>query len=121
KLLSQRPAIRRLGDVFRRISPLYFERKSPIRVPSECEVLVEAIQNGCSLSIVYCGGSNGRKPRTITPTRLAENPGQFSLTARCHIDDIEKHFRVDRIVEVETLGLSNRGRCPSADEGELST
>lgn len=100
KLLAQPPVIRKLDEVFRCVSPLCFEAKSRASVPAGCEALAEAIRGNRSISIVYGGGTKGRSTRTITPTRLTESRGQLYLVARCHIDEMEKHFRLDRIVEI---------------------
>ncbi len=64
-------------------------------------LLAEAIEIRQSLSIVYDGGTKGRRRRQITPRSLIESRGSLYLIAHCHIDDMEKHFRLDRILEIE--------------------
>jgi DNA polymerase-3 subunit epsilon len=103
RLLEQHPAIKRMDELFNSISPLHFEQfvPVPINVPTGYEPLVEAIEIRQSISIVYDGGTKGRRKRLVTPRRLIESRGSLYLIARCHIDDIEKHFRLDRILEIE--------------------
>ena len=70
-------------------------------VPARHEPLIEAIEIRQSILIVYDGGTKGSRRRQITPTRLTESQGSLYLIAHCHIDDMEKHFRLDRILEIE--------------------
>jgi predicted DNA-binding transcriptional regulator YafY len=70
-------------------------------VPARYQPLITAIEIRQSIFIVYDGGTNGNRRREITPTSLIESRGSLYLIARCHIDDIEKHFRLDRILEIE--------------------
>ena len=102
KLLAQPPVIRTLEDVFRCVSPLCFQASSPESDPAGCEDLIEAIRHRHCITIVYAGGTKGRSTRQITPKRLTESQGTLYLIARCHIDDMDKHFRVDRIVGIES-------------------
>jgi predicted DNA-binding transcriptional regulator YafY len=63
---------------------------------------VQAIEIGRAISIVYAGGTKSQRKRLITPISLTEVRGSVYLIAHCHIDDMEKHFRLDRIVEIES-------------------
>ena len=103
KLLAQAPAITTTADLFDLVSPLYFEPmiSGTITVPKRYKPLVEAIEIGRSISIVYAGGTKSQRKRSITPRSLTEVRGSVYLVAHCHIDDMEKHFRLDRIVEIE--------------------
>ncbi len=85
------------------ISPPYsFEsiHDEPSVVPDRHQFWVEVIKVRRSVSIVYDGGTKGRTSRQITPRNLTQNRGSLYLVAYCHIDGIEKSFRLDRIVEV---------------------
>ena len=103
RLLEQHPVIKRIDDLFSFIPPLYFEEFMPVSIvfPAGYEPLAEAMEIGQSISIVYDGGTKGRRKRQITPTSLIETRGSLYLIAHCHIDDTEKHFRLDRILEIE--------------------
>jgi DNA polymerase III epsilon subunit family exonuclease len=103
KLLAQAPTIKTPADLFDFVSPIYFEPmiSGPITVPSRYKPLVQAIEIGRSVSIVYAGGTKSQRRRSITPSSLIEVRGSVYLIAHCHIDDIEKHFRLDRIVEID--------------------
>jgi DNA polymerase III epsilon subunit family exonuclease len=77
--------------------------------PHGWESLQEAIASVSTLQIVYDGGSRGLTPRTITPRRFLHKCGTAYLVAYCHLDCIEKSFRLERIrswtpmvAEVET-------------------
>ena len=103
KLLEQHPVIKRMDDLFSFIPTHYFTAfiPVPINVPAGYEPLAEAIEIGQSIAIVYDGGTKGRRRRQITPRSLIESRGRLYLIAHCHIDDTEKHFRLDRILEIE--------------------
>jgi DNA polymerase III epsilon subunit-like protein len=103
KLLSQAPTIRTPADLFDFVSPIYFEPmiSGPVTVPTRFQPLVQAIEIGRSISIVYAGGTKSQRKRPITPRSLTEVRGSVYLIAHCHIDDMEKHFRLDRIVEFD--------------------
>jgi DNA polymerase-3 subunit epsilon len=81
-----------------------------VAVPRGLEILVIAAGSGQTLSIVYSGGTKGLAPRLVTPRSLVRSGGSGYLRAVCHLDGIEKDFRIDRILEAEAaLGLSPGG------------
>ena len=102
-LISQPPAITSLDDLFSSVPPLFFEPMIAVTpaVPARYKPLIKAIEISRTISIVYGGGTKGRRRRQITPTSLIEARGSLYLIAHCHIDDMEKHFRLDRILEIE--------------------
>jgi len=103
KLLAQAPTITTTADLFDFVLPINFEPmiSRPVTVPARYKPLVQAIEIGRSISIVYAGGTKSQRKRSITPVSLTEVRGSVYLIARCHIDDTEKHFRLDRILEIE--------------------
>ncbi len=103
KLLAQNPTISTAADLFNLVSPIYFEPmiSGPVTVPTRFQPLVQAIEIGRSISIVYAGGTKSQRKRSITPLSLTEVRGSVYLIAHCHIDDMEKHFRLDRILEFD--------------------
>lgn len=102
RLLAQSPVIGSLGELYGTVAPLYFQPPARVSVPAGYEPLAEAIKSGRSIGIVYDGGTKGRRRRKITPKRLIENRGSLYLIAHCHLDGMEKSFRLDRILEMET-------------------
>jgi len=73
------------------------EEFSPVQLPSGYELLEEAIKFGKSIQITYEGGTGGLKRREISPKTVERNRGNTYVIAICHIDGIEKCFRLDRI------------------------
>ena len=103
KFLAQALTIETTVDLFDLVPPIYFEPmiSGPITVPKRYRSLIQAIEIGRSISIVYAGGTKSQRRRLITPSSLIEVRGSVYLIAHCHIDDMEKHFRLDRIVEFD--------------------
>jgi len=100
-LISRPPTIETLDHLFGISSPYSFEsiENKPLVVPDRYQFWVEVIKVRRSVSIVYNGGTKGRNIRQITPRNLMQNRGSLFLVAYCHIDRIEKSFRLDRIVD----------------------
>lgn len=104
RLLDERPAIGSLDELLRAAPPLRFEPAilASADIPAGYESLAAAIEVAESVVIVYEGGTKGRTSRRITPRGVIESNGNLYLIARCHIDDVDKHFRLDRIREIQT-------------------
>ncbi len=82
----------------------------PIHDPSESappphgwETLEQAIASGKTVRIIYEGGTRGISPRSITPLRFLQKGGATYVVAYCHLDLIEKSFRLDRIRQCELI------------------
>jgi DNA polymerase III epsilon subunit family exonuclease len=60
-----------------------------------------ALDAGQDLRIVYSGVRKGT--RTVTPLSVLITAGAPYLTAYCHLAAAERTFRIDRIVQMETL------------------
>lgn len=80
------------------------EARLDVEVPAGFEPLAEAMENGRSLTVVYGGGTRGRSPRKLTPRRVLQLRGTSYLVALCHLDGVEKTFRLDRL---QSLALEN--------------
>ncbi len=85
----------------------------PIHDPQEAsppphgwEMLDQAIASGRSVRITYDGGTRGISPRSITPLRFQQKGGVAYLVACCHLDSLEKSFRLDRIRQCEILAVA---------------
>jgi DNA polymerase III subunit epsilon len=78
-----------------------FEARGQPPLPVGWAVLEQLVARGSVLQIEYEGGTRGSARRSITPRRLESRGGSHFLVAVCHIDSIEKSFRVDRIRALE--------------------
>ncbi len=81
----------------RTVSFRVFDARDKIGVPRGWEELERAVERGCDVQIEYEGGTRGPAPRSITPRRFESRGGATYLVALCHLDSLEKSFRVDRI------------------------
>lgn len=66
-------------------------------LPSDFQWIEQAIPDHKTVRIEYDGGSRGTAPREITPLAFERRSGAWYLIALCHLDRIEKAFRLDRI------------------------
>ena len=85
----------------RPISFRLFDARKAVALPEGWEALEQAVERGCVIRIEYEGGTRGTAPRSITPRRLESRGGSTFLVAHCHLDSLEKSFRVDRILSLE--------------------
>ena len=91
-----------VGDLSRISPPLGFEDSGVfvLEPPAGYEDLVVAIREEKTILVIYEGGTGGLVERRITPQALLQSGGRAYLTAHCHIDHIEKTYRLDRIQEL---------------------
>ena len=80
-----------------------FEAARTVAPPQGWEVLEQAVARGEVVRIEYDGGTRGTALRAITPRRLESRGGSTFLVAECHLDSLEKSFRVDRILAIEFI------------------
>ena len=78
-----------------------FDARERTALPVGWEALEQAVARGGELRIEYDGGTRGTALRSITPRRFESRGGSAFLVAHCHLDSIEKSFRVDRILAIE--------------------
>jgi DNA polymerase III epsilon subunit family exonuclease len=78
-------------------------------VPHGCEALGQAIVSGAMIAIAYDGGTRGLSMRPITPLRFVQRGGETYVVAYCHLDSLEKSFRVDRIRSFAAAPAFGRG------------
>ncbi|WP_337173785.1 exonuclease domain-containing protein [Paludisphaera sp.] len=71
--------------------------------PAGWERLDEAVESRWPIRMAYAGGSRGAAPRCVTPRRFAHRGGIAYLVALCHLDSVEKSFRLDRIRAYEVV------------------
>jgi DNA polymerase-3 subunit epsilon len=76
----------------------------PNCVPRGWEPLQRAAALGCAVQIEYEGGTRGSEPRLVTPRNLVQRGGYNYLVAFCHLDSMEKSFRLDRITRFDVVG-----------------
>jgi DNA polymerase-3 subunit epsilon len=94
----------------RLISFRMFDARRAIALPEGWEALERAVARGCVLSIEYDGGTRGTAPRSVTPRLLESRGGSTFLVAYCHLDSLEKSFRVDRILSLEFTSETGQER-----------
>ena len=77
-------------------------RETP--VPAGWGDLERAMTEGRRVLIQYAGGTRGASPREITPSAFLHCGGTTYVVALCHLDCLEKQFRLDRVLRLEVLG-----------------
>jgi DNA polymerase III epsilon subunit family exonuclease len=82
------------------------DRHEAFPPPHGWSMLDRAIASGQSVSITYEGGTRGVSPRPITPRRFQQKGGVAYVVAYCHLDFLEKSFRLDRIRHCEVLAAA---------------
>lgn len=75
----------------------------PLAAPGGEQSLEQAIARRQRITIVYDGGTKGLQQRPITPHRIVRTQGVSYLVAFCHLDAIEKTYRLDRIRELSLV------------------
>lgn len=85
----------------------------PVRPPAGWERLDEAVEARRPIRIAYAGGTRGDVPRVVTPRRFAHRGGIPYVVALCHLDSIEKSFRLDRILTYEFADGSEETAWPA--------
>ncbi|MFO0907573.1 MAG: exonuclease domain-containing protein [Isosphaeraceae bacterium] len=76
---------------------------NPARVPLGWDRLAEAIARGQTVRMNYLGGTRGATPREVTPRGVVHRGGVAYLVAYCHLDDLEKSFRLDRVQRYDVV------------------
>jgi DNA polymerase-3 subunit epsilon len=77
-------------------------------LPLGSDWLATAIVGRRTVRLVYDGGTKGPLPREITPRSWVRRGGTVYITAFCHIDGIEKEFRLERIREAALVETQPR-------------
>jgi len=85
--------------------PIHDPRKAA-PPPHGWNMLDHAIASGRTVCIAYDGGTRGISPRSITPRRFLQKGGVAYVVAYCHLDSLEKSFRLDRIRHCEVLAAA---------------
>jgi DNA polymerase III subunit epsilon len=99
-MVAQRPELRTVGDLLERSPSIGLTASRAGVVPAvDYSRLKLAIERETVIEIVYLGGSHGTSPRRITPVAIQQSGGRIFLTALCHAEQIEKTFRMDRIIQ----------------------
>ncbi len=83
------------------ISFRMFDARVGVALPAGWEALERAVARRIDLRMEYEGGTRGIALRSVTPRRLESRGGSTFLVAFCHLDSLEKSFRVDRIRAIE--------------------
>ena len=64
-------------------------------------LLLKAMREQRSISIIYSGGQTKNKTRPIRPLGIVRNPDGDYISAECGLDFQRKRFYLDKIIEVE--------------------
>jgi DNA polymerase III epsilon subunit family exonuclease len=98
-LVGLRPHLRTTDELFEAAPPLSFNEAnvSLIGPPKGFEAIGSAVAQELSITMLYEGGTRGTARRKVTPRGFLEAKGRVYLVAFCHVDRIEKHYRLDRI------------------------
>ena len=72
-------------------------------VPVGWDGITDAIARGGRVRLEYTGGTRGTSPREVTPRAVVQRGGAAYLVAFCHLDALEKSFRLDRVVRFEIM------------------
>ncbi len=75
----------------------------PAPVPSGWDAIAGAISAGRKVRMEYEGGTRGKAPREVTPRAFTRRGGTAYLIAYCHLDALEKSFRLDRVRWYEVI------------------
>ncbi len=81
-----------------------FDGERPMPAPRGWAEVARAIERDEVLRIEYGGGTRGPAPREVSPRGFSTRGGVAYLLARCHLDDKEKQFRLDRVRHFAILG-----------------
>ena len=73
----------------------------PVEPPEEFQELGVAIRDERPIRITYDGGTRGTLRRQVTPLGLMQSGRRVYLIAFCHLDRMEKTFRLDRVREFQ--------------------
>jgi len=100
-LLQRYPKIKTIEQVQQKTYTFHFSDAATFQVqlPPGFEDLAWAMENSLPVVMVYKGGSKGPEPRIITPLAAIQRNGIIYVAAYCHLDKVEKSFRLDRIKE----------------------
>ncbi len=75
-----------------------FDAGGGLPAPQGWQWVEDAIGRDLPVTIRYGGGTRGPAPREISPRRFSNRGGVAYLVAFCHLDRIEKEFRLDRVL-----------------------
>lgn len=79
-------------------------------IPVGWDDMARAVEAGHVVRMIYAGGSRGSTPREITPKRFEHHGGSTYIVALCHLDRIEKSFRLDRVQTYEVVVAATAAR-----------
>jgi DNA polymerase III subunit epsilon len=79
------------------------ERRSAGELAALNATLHDALHSGCRLHIRYQAGNATQTSRVVQPLAMSYERGHRYLRAFCHLRQDERHFRLDRIVEVKIV------------------
>jgi DNA polymerase III epsilon subunit len=101
EMLKSMPTVKKLSELMRVTQPLTFADAPVYAIdPPACfEALTMAMTERRAITIMYEHGWQQPTPRMITPRLVLEVHGVAYVIAHCHLSDVERTFRLDRIRE----------------------
>jgi predicted DNA-binding transcriptional regulator YafY len=81
-------------------------RREAVSLPPQIE---EALGCGGDLRLRYVSALGEETLRVVTPLFVTPHGGYLYLVAECHLRKEQRSFRLDRILEMEIRGDSERG------------
>ena len=99
RLVSRRPALTTVGELFALAPPLSFadaEIGPPAPSPDQ-QPFAQAIAQGRTVSIIYDGGTRRNAWRQVRPRAVVQLRGSTYVVAQCLVDGVEKSFRLSRV------------------------
>jgi DNA polymerase III subunit epsilon len=79
------------------------DARRPTWAPFGWDAIVVAIAEGRRVRMEYEGGTRGDVSREVTPRGFVHRGGVAYLVAYCHLDALEKSFRLDRVKRYEVV------------------
>jgi len=100
--LLWRRGVRTLGQLIQaQGGALGYGQPVPLDVPP---VIREALECHALLQLTYISEGGQRTERLTRPTKLLVWEGRVTLVAYCYLRQALRHFRLDRIVQIELVG-----------------
>jgi DNA polymerase III epsilon subunit len=96
--IQARGQIQQLEDIISSYVPAWLSPEEVMLPP----LVEEALTLGRPICITYADRNGQQTERWITPRQVLVANEYLYLAAHCHLRDAKRHFRLDRIVKIET-------------------
>lgn len=96
RVVCDRARVRTLRQLFELCRPMSFA-SAAAATPRGYEELAAAIECRRAIAMMYESGMWAAAWKRVTPLAFLQSGGRYYLSAYCHLDQIEKTYRLDRI------------------------